>query len=311
MISKDRSFLKQALQKDDAILWVDLTDPTQEETAMLFEDFRFHPLAVGDSMAQRKHPKIDDFGEYIFLVLHGPNASTSASSEDFSTTVVDVFLSRRFLVTVHQEPLMFITSTMDVVTKNEKLLKRGPAYVLHAIMDKMIDLYISCMDLMEDEITRLEHDVLSEGAMKNLTRIIEIKRSLHRIARINSRQKNIILKMSRGDIALVPENLQKYFRDIHDHMERIMDLADQFRDLLTGARQSQIVVSSSRAAEMLRVLTVIIAVFLPLFFMAFIWLLLVSWNVDLGWKIAWPVLAFLAVVFGILYIYLFKKKKWL
>ena len=260
--------LAELLPDKSLTIWVDMYKPSVDDDQVLLDVFRFHPLSVDDCRADRHHPKVEEFPDYLYFILHGVTAKTD--SEQFTTIELDGFLGPNFVVTYHHEEFRSINSVKQTVRSSPVACQRGPAYLLYQILDQLVDFYTPVLDDFDESIVKLEDEIFSLVTPDNsiLEQIQNLKRSILRLRRISGKQLNILYRISHGDFKLISPEMMPYFRDIHDHLVRITDLAESYRDLIGGALDSYLSVVSNRTNDIMKVLTIFSAIMLPLTFIA-------------------------------------------
>jgi len=260
--------LAELLPDKSLTIWVDMHKPSEDDDHVLLDVFKFHPLSVDDCRADRHHPKVEEFPDYLYFILHGVTAKTD--SEQFTTIELDGFLGPNFVVTYHHEEFRSINSVKQTVRSSPVACQRGPAYLLYQILDQLVDFYTPVLDDFDESIVKLEDEIFALVTPDNsiLEQIQNLKRSILRLRRISGKQLNILYRISHGDFKLISPEMMPYFRDIHDHLVRITDLAESYRDLIGGALDSYLSVVSNRTNDIMKVLTIFSAVMLPLTFIA-------------------------------------------
>ena len=260
--------LPELLKDEKLMIWVDMDKPTEEDDRILLDVFNFHPLVVEDCRAERHHPKAEEFPDYVYFIMHGVTAETD--SEQFNTIELDFFLGRNYVLTYHHELFRSINNVKQKVRSSPVVCQRGPAYLLYQILDQLIDYYTPVLDDFDDRITKLEDDIFTLSNPDNsiLEEIQNLKRSVLRLRRISQKQLNILYRISHGEFKLADEQMLPFFRDIYDHLVRITDLSENYRDLIGGALDSYLSVVSNRTNDIMKVLTIFSAVMLPLTFIA-------------------------------------------
>lgn len=315
--TNDPACIPEVLADPLSVLWVDLEAPSAGEIRILSEVFRFHALTIEDCVEPRHHPKIDDFGQYLFIIMHAVKLADGGSSDGFESAEVNFYLGPNYLVTHHEEPLPSIEHGFESIEHNPQHLARGAPVVLHEILDAMVDRYLPVMDEMDEEIEALEDAVVASPTRKALNRILTLKRSIQRIRRITSHQKEILYRLSRGEFELIPPNHLMFYRDVHDHLVRVADLAESYRDLLSGTLEAYLSTTSNKLSEVMKALTLITTILLPMTVVAGIY----GMNFDpaaspfnmpeLHWKYGYFFsLASMAAVGGSMFAY-FRLKKWI
>src|SRR5215467_7290550 len=260
--------LPELLQDEKAVIWVDMEQPTEADERILLDTFHFHPLTVEDCRENRHYPKIEEFPNYLYFIVHGVTADTSP--DRFNTIELDGFLGPNYVITYHHEMFRSINNVKQLLRTTPMACQRGPAYLLHQILDQVVDYYSPVLDDFDERIDRLEDDIFTLRRPNNeiLSEIMDLKRSVLRLRRISSKQMDILHRMSRGEFSLIPEEMRPFYRDVYDHLVRVVDLADSYRDLISGSLEAYLSVVSNRLNEIMKVLTIFSAVMLPLTFIA-------------------------------------------
>ena len=257
--------LPELLKDEKLTIWVDLENPPEDDDrAVLADIFNFHPLVIEDCRAERHHPKAEEFPDYVYFIMHGVTAETV--SERFHTIELDFFLGRNYVVTYHHAVFRSINNVKQKVRASPVTCQRGPAYLLYQILDQLVDYYSPVLDDFDERINRLEDEIF---ALKNpdnriLEEIQNLKRSVLRLRRISQKQLNILYRISHGEFKMVDPEMLPFFRDIYDHLVRITDLAENYRDLIGGALDSYLSVVANRTNDIMKVLTIFSAIMLPL-----------------------------------------------
>jgi len=260
--------LPELLQDQGALVWVDMESPTEADERVLLDVFKFHPLTVEDCRENRHYPKIEEFTGYLYFIVHGVRADTSP--DRFNTIELDGFLGPNFVITYHHDYFRSIDNVKQLLRTSPISCKRGPAFLLHQILDHVVDYYSPVLDDFDTRIDELEHEIFNLNRPNNviLSEIMDLKRSVLRLRRISNKQMDIILRMSRGEFHLIPEEMRPFYRDIYDHIVRVTDLAESYRDLISGSLEAYLSVVSNRMNEIMKVLTIFSAIMLPLTFIA-------------------------------------------
>jgi magnesium transporter len=260
--------LPELLQDQSAVIWVDMESPTEVDEQVLLDVFNFHPLTVEDCRENRHYPKVEEFPGYIYFIVHGVTSDTSP--DRFNTIELDGFLGSNYVITYHHESFRSINNVKQLLRTSPIACQRGPAFLLHQILDHVVDYYSPVLDDFDDRIDRLEHEIFTLHRPNNaiLAQIMDLKRSVLRLRRISTKQMDILLRMSRGEFELIPEEMRPFYRDVFDHLVRVVDLAESYRDLISGSLEAYLTVVSNRMNEIMKVLTIFSAIMLPLTFIA-------------------------------------------
>ena len=258
----DRGALADLLNRDE-YFWLDLDAPSDEDVETLEEIFHFHPLALEDLRKKGQRPKLEDFGEYMFLVYYGarePRGGTALELEE-----VHAFISGGYLVTVHDGDC----GALDEVRKRlETLPPSSEQFVVYRVLDALTDTFFPLLEDLEDRLEDLDEEIFNHPSPDHLQPLTELRRDLVQLGRVATPQRDMLAGHI-DDILEVPgleADSRNYFRDVYDHAIRISDQIDSYRDLLLGSRDAYLSVTSNRLNEITKQLTVVATIFLPLSF---------------------------------------------
>jgi magnesium transporter len=294
----------------EAFHWIDLEDPTVKEAQILEDPFRFHPLAIEDCLSEVHHPKVDDYEEYVFIIVHG--IRFDAPTDQFITRELDIFLGRNFVITHHRGPMRSITSAREQCGKNlQAAMPKGVDFLLHQILDQMFEHYFPNLDAIEDKIQLVQVEVFENPTRETLDRIFVLKRDAMHLRRICTPQREIIHRLSRGEFRAISPKAAIYFRDIYDNLYRIVDASYAYQDMIQGTLDAYLTAVSNRLNETMKRLTVIGAVFAALTVITGVYGMNFEYMPELkmryGYLGVWILMA--AVTSGLLWY--FKKKEWI
>lgn len=293
---------------DNAVLWVDLCKPTDEESFILTHDFKFHPLAIEDVISERSRTKIDNYERYLFLVFHV--VDYVGREEGLKITELDFFLTRNTLVTVHYDDHRIFDYLYSRAARDERLLTRGADYLFHAVIDTVVDNYNSILDILEYEVDQVEEDVLKEASQEILRSIFTLRRDIVQLKRIVMPQKEIVAQLSRQHYPIISAPLAVYFSDIHDHLVRVNDMADTHREILTSSLEVYYSSVSTKTNEVIKVLTILTAIFIPPTFLVGLWGMNFHNMPELRWPLGYfGALGMIGVVMVGMVVY-FRRRKW-
>jgi magnesium transporter len=258
----DEQAIRGHLDRDE-FFWLDLAAPSGEEISRLGELFGFHPLALEDTEAFGQRPKLDDYPDYIFLVFYG--ALRAGPSGHPALREVHMFVSGQWVVTIHRDDLPPLDHQREQLSGR---VLHSEQFLLYRILDALTDSFFPVLADMDDEIDELEAAVLEDPTDEQLQRLFGLKRELVALRKVITPQRDLFAR-SIDQIAELPGLVldeRDYFRDIYDHLIRISDLIDSYRDLLSGATDLYLSTVSNRQNDVMKQLTVIATVFLPLSF---------------------------------------------
>jgi magnesium transporter len=325
-VSRDTSVesLAAAVRDPECVFWLDMLKPTDEEIGLLDDVFGFHPLAIEDTINYAQRPKIEPYNHvgdacqkgYFYMVFHGPDMETFR--EKLRTKELDLFVSDRYLVTVHDERMKSVETVLAKAEQDAaRVLDRGTDVMLYMILDYMVDHYDPILDYLEDNLDKLEEEAVLDPEPKVLQEIAVKKRELLNLRRIVAPQREVIAQLTRGDVPFIREGTRIFFRDVQDHLVRVVELVELYRDLVLGARDMYLSSISNRLNVIMKTLTIITVIALPMtivtsfFGMNFSTERVSGW----GWLLSHPAGFWLSLgavgvmVAGLLY--MFHRKKWI
>ncbi len=298
-------------------VWVDLENPTPQETKACLEDiFHFHPLSIEDSIAPTPLPKVeeyqpreeDKFAPYLFMVMHSVEYSRAKSV--FATSELNLFLGANFLVTYHDLPLRSVSQTEESAIKGTMPPARGPDRLAHTLIDAMVESYKPALDEFSLEIAELEERALETPGKAILNKILRVKREVTHLRQIISPEREVLARFAHGEFSLIRPRLVPYFRDTYDALFHISELAQNYADSLTGTLQVYLNVSSNQTGEVVKLLTLITVITTPLM-MVGTWYGMNFHNMpELSWPYGYPVAVGVTLVSTLGTFWYFKRKKW-
>ena len=255
-------------------LWADIVKPAEEDFRVLSDTFKFHPLSVEDARSALQFPKIEPYPGYLYLVLHGIDLKKGQTQLD--TRDVDFFVGRNFLVTVHDGDSSSIARLREVCDRHERVLREGPVGLLHRIVDSMVDHYRPAIEELEDRNGKLE-ELAFAGEQQMVRRVLKLKRDLSHLRRVLLPQRDAIGRLARREFGEVADEMAYRFRDVYDHVARYAEETILFQDRVTGILEVNLSTVSNRLNQVMKVLTVMSTIFLPLTVLTGMW----GMNIDL------------------------------
>jgi magnesium transporter len=261
--SIDRSWLDPA---GGAVLWVDLAAPTVPESLILTDTFAFHPLSVEDAMALKEYPKAEAYNGYLYVILHG--IDFRSDEHFFATHDVDFFLGPNYLVTVHDGTSRSILELRDHCPRNSKIVGEGPVALFHRIVDAMVDRYRPEVEELANRLDELEKEVFDNPRPELVREILEEKQDVASLRRVILPQRDVIGRLARRDFVDISTEMSFRFRDVYDQLVRIADDALIFQDRISGILEAHLSSVNNRLNAVMKVLTVVSVIFMPLTLLA-------------------------------------------
>src|SRR5690349_18308100 len=248
------------------ILWVDFVEEPADISRPILEDFGFHRLAIDDALQETHVPKLDDWTDYLYIVLNYMNVDKN--SDQWQTTVdeLDVFLGPNYIVTHHDHPITAVDETWHSCDRDPRTLQEGPDHILYKIADFMVAEYMPIVEELDEAIDNIEDSIFDRPSPRTLEKLFALKRVLLAMRRILLPQREVLNKLARDDYKVIDPKDRIFFRDIYDHLVRLHDLNESLRDLVGGAQDTYLSVINNRMNEIMKTLTIITVLFMPISF---------------------------------------------
>jgi magnesium transporter len=261
--------IKAALREKKGLLWVDFTgDPDQTCEPILLEMFGFHPLAVDDALQETHTPMVDDWGNYLYIVLDALVYDETANDGALHLHELDVFLGRNFVVTQHDEPISAIDQMWSACQRDSHHTENGANHLLYRVLDYLVAAYMPIVEKIDEEIDVIEDQVFNKPTTETLEHIFSLKRSLLAMRRVITPQREVLNKQARDHYQIIDSQDRVFFRDVYDHLVRLQDLNESMRDMLSGTMDIYLSVVNNRMNDVMKTLTVITTLFMIISFVA-------------------------------------------
>ncbi len=309
-ISRSRMF--SVFGEKAGLLWVDLEAPNEFEEETLVEIFNFHPLAVEDCITDQSHPKVDDYEEYLFMVVHAITMKQRGKNEEFGTSELDLFIGDNYVVTVHRNSLECVAQIRDsAVKKTTTIMSGGSDILAHAILDRLVDNYLPVLDEYDVKIDTLEKEMFNHVSKNFLQTLLQAKQDIFNLRRIIGPQRDTVYSLTRNPNRFIkPKNLM-YFRDIYDHLFRIHSTVEAYHENLNNILQVFFSYSSFKLNEVLKHLTVLATVTMPPVIIASIYGMNFKHFPELEWAMGYPFAIGLCLLSSLATLVWMKFKKWI
>ncbi|CAN5170102.1 magnesium/cobalt transporter CorA [soil metagenome] len=301
----DRAAIEEQLRAGE-FFWLDLQEPDESDFELLRQAFEFHPLSIEDSQDFGQRAKLETYGDYIFLVVYG------WSPDDDGLVEVHCFYSERFLVTVHRDEAPALGELKEHCAAH-RIDLRDPALTLHRVVDNLVDSFFPVLDGFDVDLDELEGDFFRAPGDEPLQRLFSMKRRLATLRRAIAPERDLFAHLDRDEIPGLDTESARYFRDVSDHLYRLAETIDSFHDLTLSAMDVFLSSSSNRMNAVMKQLTIIATIFLPLSYIAGFWGQNFGFMVDHVGSAAAFVLGgiLLELVTAIFLVVYFRRKQWL
>lgn len=283
--------------------WVDFQEPTDDEVKKLSSFFHFHPLAIEDCLEFVQRPKMDFYDHYFFVVIHSINQSTLEADE------IDLFVSNRFIVTFHKNPVRDITNIWQRV-KKEVSLQKSPMQILYQIVDKIVDEYFPPVYKLEDLINQVEDNTSDQTISELMEQVFDIRSELNKLRRTIVPMRDLLYRIISSSRLNSLKEKHIYFQDIYDHLLKLVEMIDANRELSSDIRDSYLSISSDRMNRVMMTLTVMSSIFLPLTFIAGVYGMNFQYMPELTGKYSYFIVLGLMGLIGLGMVWFFYKMGW-
>jgi magnesium transporter len=248
------------------LLWVDFLEESPENCLPILESFGFHPLAIDDALQETHTPKLDDWRDYIYIVLNYMHFHGLGDGWEMEVDELDIFLGSNFIVTHHDHSIEAIEEAWVSCDRDPCTLENGADHLLYKITDYLVAGYMPIVEKIDAAIDIIEDQVFDRPSPQTLEQLFTIKRVLLSMRRFLLPQREVLNKLARDDYKVIDPKDRIFFRDIYDHLVRLHDLNESLRDLVSGALDTYLSVVNNRMNEVMKTLTIITTLFMPLAF---------------------------------------------
>ena len=259
--------LPRLLRQPGGMLWLDFSgEPPEACEPILRHAFGFHPLAIDDALQETHVPKLDDWGEYLYLAIHAIHYD-AARETPLTTHECDAFLGGNYLVTHHDDALPEVDRVWERIGVDDRYLADGPDHLYYTLADEIIYSYLRNIEAIDDAIEGFEDAVFERPTPKTLEGVFALKRGLLQLRRVVGPQREVFNKLARDDLRVIDKKDRIYFRDVYDHLVRLHDINESMRDQVTGVLEIYLSVINNRMNEIMKTLTLITTIFMPISFL--------------------------------------------
>jgi magnesium transporter len=311
-IEHDFENIEQCFEfKDDkTVSWINIDGIHETEILSKLGDcFGFHPLILEDILNTEQRPKIEDFTDYIYIVLK--MIDYDKKIEELSFEQISIIFGKNYLISFQEKPLEIYEPIRKAIKNDEsKIRKNGSDYLAYLLMDSIIDNYFGVLENIGEGIENIENRLVRSPSPKTLKEIYNIKRDMLLLRKSVWPVREMISKLERGEILLIESNTRIYIRDIYDHIIQIIDTVETYRDMLSNMIDIYLSSMSNRLNEVMKILTIISTIFIPITFIASIYGMNFIYMPEFTSKWSYPVVWLIILTIIIAMVIYFKRKKW-
>jgi magnesium transporter len=260
----------EAVNDRGGTLWVDIMaakeGTTHDVETWLDQVFPFHPLAVEDALQETNVPKVDDWGDYLYIVFRAPRVDPG--SDVLELHELDIFLGPNYLVTFHVAPMEILEAERESIARDPRdRLQHGPDHLLFRLLERAVDQSLTAIEALDERVDVLQNTIIERPSPKVIRTIFRIKRSAIQLHKTLAPQREVLNRLARDPYAPIRDEHRVYFRDLYDHVVRIHDISESLRDLIAGTLETYLSVLSNRTNEIMKTLTMVTVMFLPISFL--------------------------------------------
>lgn len=302
--------MHEALKDEGALLWVDLKDIDDDDIDVLTEVFNLHSLTIEDFIMTNARPKVEKFNDYIFLIMFSMECPEKESGK-IKTGEMNFCLGKNFLVTAHNDTISALSVSKERIRKDSPIIKNGADFLLYSVIDCLVDSYFPVIHEFDNAVDKMSDELFREPSNETLKKIYILKNEIVYLRRTIGPQTDVMSILARGDFPLVSAANTIYFRNICDNLTRLNDIVGNSRDIITGAMEAYVSIVSNRLNEIMKTLTVIATIMMPLTLIASIYGMNFKHMPELSSRFGYPLVISTMTLLTIGMLYYFKRRRWL
>jgi len=293
------------------VTWINIDSLHQVEILeKLGECYGFHPLVLEDILNTDQRPKMEDYGEYLYIVLRILNYNDK--SGEIESEQISLILGPNFIISFQEKEGTFFNPVRERIRNGKgRIRKMGPDYLAYALLDLIVDNYFVIMEKLGEKIEFLEEELVTQPGPETLQTIHHLKREMIFFRKAVWPLREVIGSLERGESPLIKGTSRVYLRDVYDHTIQVIDTIETFRDMVSGMLDIYLSSISNRLNAVMKVLTIIATIFMPLTFIAGIYGMNFKYMPELEWRWGYPVVWFAVVLISVSMLIYFRKKRWL
>lgn len=305
----DPQDISEIIKRKDQFVWLDMQAPQEGDIALLRDEFKFHPLAIEDATRHHERPKVDSYDGYYFVVFYA--IAYDEGKNRLCTEAMNLFVGANYLVSVHHEEISAIDETIKRWQKDEEEFGNDAGALLYALLDTITDDYFPVIDRLADRVEVLEEQIFERFQESALQDVFSLKRDLLSIRRIVAPERDVLNILIRREVPIFERNSILYLQDVYDHIVRITDSIDTYRDLLSSALDAFLSVQSNRLNQIVKVLTIASIVLMCDALIAGIYGMNFEFMPELHWRYGYPFALGLMVTVSVGLVLYLRRRKWL
>jgi len=300
-----------AVKDERALLWLDVSDIDDSDIDLLTNIFNLHPLTVEDFIMPSARPKLEEFPDYLFVVIFSMQSANNHHQGKVHMTEIDCCLGINFLITFHSEPSSTIFTCQERVKKQSPTIMHGADMLLHSILDSCIDNYFPIINEFDNTVDEMSEELFKTPSQETLKKIYYLKNDIMSLRRTIGPQADVVSLLSRETYRFIRQSSILYFRNIYDNMVRFNDTVGMLRDIISGAMEVYVSIISNRLNEIMKTLTVIATIMMPLTLIASIYGMNFKHMPELEHRFGYPAVILIMTIITVIMLIYFRRRKWL
>ncbi|HEU4323105.1 MAG TPA: magnesium/cobalt transporter CorA [Roseiflexaceae bacterium] len=299
--------ISETLHDPNTVVWLDIRDPNEQDIALLREEFNFHELSLEDAVREQQRPKVEAFEGYYFIVFY----AVVYQEDRILTQALHLFVGPNYLVSVHRGDFRQIDETVARWRSPNSPLGKTVGALLYALLDAIVDDYFPTMDRLTDRIEELEDAIFEQFDKTSIQTIFGLKRDLLMLRRTLGPERDVVNVLLRREVPVFRPKDLVYLQDLYDHIVRLSDNIDTYRDLLSSALDSYLSLQSNRLNQIVKVLTIASIILMSNALIAGIYGMNFEYMPELDWQFGYPFAIGLMLFISVGLVALFKRLKWI
>jgi magnesium transporter len=301
--------ISDLLKINDHFVWLDIGNPGPADVQLLKDEFNFHPVAIEDAVHHHERPKVEAYNGYYFLMFYEVHYNTT--SEKLSTIAISLFIGPNYLVSVHDGRAGVVEETIQRWQRHEATVGSGGGALLYHLLDSIVDDYFPVIDQMAERVEVIEEQIFERFQQSALQEVFALKRDLLSLRRIVAPERDVLNVLIRREMPVFDQATIQYLQDVYDHVIRITDSIDTYRDLLSSALDAFLSIQSNQLNQIVKVLTITSIVLMTCALIAGIYGMNFDVMPELHWTFGYPFALGLMAVLSVGLVLFFKKRGWL
>nr|WP_129629652.1 magnesium/cobalt transporter CorA [Candidatus Oscillochloris fontis] len=305
----DLSLISDYVADPQTLLWLDLEAPDEAEVQLLSAEFGFHPLAIEDAVRDHERPKVDSYENYYLLIFY---SARYVAGDDLKLHLLNLnlFVGPNYLVTIRRGPISEVQATLDLWRTSNTPIGQNVPRLLHALLDMIVDNYFTLMDQVVDRVEELEDTIFSRFRTEAIQDIFQLKKDLLLLRRVVAPERDVLNVLLRQEMIALRGPEMAYMQDVYDHLVRVTDSIDTYRDLLSSALDSYLSLQSNQLNQLVKVLTLASIILMACSLVAGIYGMNFAHMPELAWPWGYPFALALMLSIGLTLGLFFKSRRW-